>query len=136
MCHKCLIMGVCRLHDMQILWIHILTYISALSALSYLFRMNRPKGQQCLAKDIIDHTSLRWFTTNPTNFRSDFELFPFGKTSQTETDRHADRQYQILRLAQFKEPLPDNKVHTSKRLQPTPKQLQARSHGSCVRCET
>ena len=56
--------------------------------------MNRPKGQQCLAKAI----ELK-------------ELTPYISVTVRCQTRHAhiNRQYAILRLARFTEPLPDNK---------------------------
>ncbi len=63
--------------------------------------MNRPNGQQCLAKTIIDHTSLWSFNTNG--------YIPVDMKWPT-THRHTDRQCPILCLARFTEPLPDNHI--------------------------
>ncbi len=52
--------------------------------------MNRPNGQQCLAKTIIDRPVCD------------------GSTQIVIAHIIINRQYAILRLAQFTEPLPDN----------------------------
>ena len=80
--------------------------------------MNRPSSQRCLAKTVIDDTSLWWFNRNA--YGNEIALYGWTghclntrkrvrcRTRHTRTHRWTDGQYTILSLAWFTEPLPDN----------------------------
>ncbi len=74
-----------------------------------LIKMNRPNGQWCLAKAIINRTSLGWFSTNAYSNETALSQI-WNQLWHTYSCNHAriDRQYPILRLARFTEPLENN----------------------------
>ena len=67
--------------------------------------MNRPNGQQCLAKAIVDYTSLWWFNRKAYSSETAVNV---TMSCKTQTGGQTDTQYAILHPALFAEPLPDN----------------------------